>query len=133
MRQYVALGVLFVIAAGYEALLSRHIFHGLRQPEGRYGLPFAVDPLTATITDSMSAERWGIRRGDLLVLYTDGVSEAMNPQDEEWGEALMMEALGCCHGLSAQQTLEYTMAGADAFASAAPQHDDMTLVVLRVV
>lgn len=70
--------------------------------------------------------------GDLLVLYTDGVSEAMNPQDEEWGESRMMEALGRCHGLSAQQTLEYTMAGADAFASAAPQHDDMTLVVLRV-
>jgi sigma-B regulation protein RsbU (phosphoserine phosphatase) len=71
--------------------------------------------------------------GDLLVLYTDGVSEAMNPQDEEWGEARMMEALGRCHGLSAQQTLESTMAGADAFASGAPQHDDMTLVVLRVV
>ena len=74
-----------------------------------------------------------LESGDLLVLYTDGVSEAMNPQDEEWGEARMMETLERCRDLSAQQTLEYTMAGADAFASSAPQHDDMTLVVLRVV
>ena len=71
--------------------------------------------------------------GDLLVLYTDGVSEAMNPQDEEWGEARMLEALERCYGLGAQQTLEYTMAAADEFASGAPQHDDMTLVVLRVL
>ena len=71
--------------------------------------------------------------GDLLVLYTDGVSEAMNPQDEEWGEARMREAIKRCQGLSAAQTLDYVMAGADAFASGAPQHDDMTLVVLRVL
>jgi sigma-B regulation protein RsbU (phosphoserine phosphatase) len=71
--------------------------------------------------------------GDMLVLYTDGVSEAMNPEDEEWGEARMMETLERCHGLGAQQTLEYTMTAADAFASGAPQHDDMTLVVLRVI
>jgi len=71
--------------------------------------------------------------GDLLVLYTDGVSETMNPQDEEWGEARMLEALERGYGLGAQQTLEYTMAAADEFASGAPQHDDMTLVVLRVL
>jgi phosphoserine phosphatase RsbU/P len=71
--------------------------------------------------------------GDLLVLYTDGVSEAMNPQDEEWGEARMTETIERCQGLSAAQTLEFVVAGADAFASGAPQHDDMTLVVLRVL
>lgn len=74
-----------------------------------------------------------LQPGDVLVLYTDGVSEAMNPQDEEWGEARMVETLERCHGLSAAQTIEYVMAGADEFASGAPQHDDMTLVVLRVL
>jgi sigma-B regulation protein RsbU (phosphoserine phosphatase) len=57
----------------------------------------------------------------------------MNPQDEEWGEARMMETIERCQGLSAAQTLEFVVAGADAFASGAPQHDDMTLVVLRVL
>jgi len=67
------------------------------------------------------------------VLYSDGVSEAMNSADEEWGETRMIEALERCHGLTSAQTVEYVMAGADTFASGAPQHDDMTLVVLRVL
>lgn len=71
--------------------------------------------------------------GDVLVAYTDGVSEAMNPEDEEWGEARMMETIESCRGLDAARTIEYVMAGADAFAYGAPQHDDMTLTVLRVL
>jgi phosphoserine phosphatase RsbU/P len=74
-----------------------------------------------------------LQPGDMLVLYSDGVSEAMNPADEEWGETRMIETLERCQGLSAAQTIEYVMAGADTFASGAPQHDDMTLVVLRVL
>jgi sigma-B regulation protein RsbU (phosphoserine phosphatase) len=70
--------------------------------------------------------------GDTLVVYTDGVSEAMNPADEEWGEERMTETIARCRGLIAARTIEYVMAGADAFASGAPQHDDMTLVVLNV-
>jgi phosphoserine phosphatase RsbU/P len=69
---------------------------------------------------------------DMLVLYTDGVSEAMNPHDEEWGEERMMEAIRHCHGLSAAETIEHVMTAADIFSAGAPQHDDMTLVVLRL-
>jgi sigma-B regulation protein RsbU (phosphoserine phosphatase) len=71
--------------------------------------------------------------GDMLVAYTDGVSEAMNPEDEEWGETRMMETVERCRGLNAARIIEYVIAGADAFASGAPQHDDMTLVILNVL
>jgi sigma-B regulation protein RsbU (phosphoserine phosphatase) len=74
-----------------------------------------------------------LQPGDMLVLYSDGVSEAMNLAEEEWGETRMIETVEHCQGLSAAQTIEYVMAGADTFASGAPQHDDMTLVVLRVL
>jgi sigma-B regulation protein RsbU (phosphoserine phosphatase) len=73
-----------------------------------------------------------LEAGDLLVIYTDGVSEAMNPVHEEWGEERMMEAVKLCGGLGAAETIEQLMRGADDFASGAEQHDDMTLVVLRV-
>ena len=73
-----------------------------------------------------------LEAGDLLVIYTDGVSEAMNPVDEEWGEERMMEAVKRCGGLCAAETIEQVIRAADDFASAAKQHDDMTLVVLRV-
>jgi sigma-B regulation protein RsbU (phosphoserine phosphatase) len=71
--------------------------------------------------------------GDLLVAYTDGVSEAMNPADEEWGEEKLIETIQACDGLSARDTLARIMAAADQFAAGAKQHDDMTLTVMRVV
>jgi sigma-B regulation protein RsbU (phosphoserine phosphatase) len=69
--------------------------------------------------------------GDVLIGYTDGITEAMNFRDEEWGEDRMIaKAISCVH-LSAQQILESLIEGADAFASGAPQHDDMTLVLMK--
>jgi sigma-B regulation protein RsbU (phosphoserine phosphatase) len=74
-----------------------------------------------------------LRRGDRLLGFTDGLSEAMNPQDEEWGEERLTAAFRACDGLAADATLERMMAAADAFAAGAPQHDDMTALVVRVV
>ncbi|HEX8145001.1 MAG TPA: SpoIIE family protein phosphatase [Pyrinomonadaceae bacterium] len=70
--------------------------------------------------------------GDLLVAFTDGISEAMNPQDEEWGEDQMIEAIRACKGLNAADMIKQLVTDADAFAAGAKQHDDMTLVVVRV-
>jgi sigma-B regulation protein RsbU (phosphoserine phosphatase) len=71
--------------------------------------------------------------GDLLVIYTDGFSEAMSPQLEEWGEKRLLEAVKTCDGLPARDAIERILQAADAFASGAPQSDDMTLVILRVL
>jgi len=70
--------------------------------------------------------------GDLLVIYTDGFSEAMSPQLEEWGETRLLTAVSCCDGLPAKDSISKIMQAADAFAAGAPQSDDMTLVILRV-
>jgi sigma-B regulation protein RsbU (phosphoserine phosphatase) len=65
------------------------------------------------------------------VFYTDGISEAMNLADEEWGEERLMDAIREGRGAPARELLETLFAAATAFAGTAPQHDDMTLVVLR--
>lgn len=70
--------------------------------------------------------------GDLVVLFTDGVSESMNARDEEWGEERLIELAKTCHALPAKEGMRRILAAAQAFAGGAPQHDDMTLVVLRV-
>src|SRR5215469_6419779 len=70
--------------------------------------------------------------GDLVVLFTDGVSESMNVRDEEWGEERLIELAKTCHGLPALDGTRRILAAAQAFAGGAPQHDDMTLVVLRM-
>jgi serine phosphatase RsbU (regulator of sigma subunit) len=71
--------------------------------------------------------------GDLLLAFTDGISEAMNSADEEWGEERLIETSKSCEAMSAAEILARLVQGADEFAAGAPQHDDMTLIVVRVV
>jgi sigma-B regulation protein RsbU (phosphoserine phosphatase) len=71
--------------------------------------------------------------GDLLLAFTDGISEAMNSADEEWGEERLIETAKNCEAMSAAEILARLVQGADEFAAGAPQHDDMTLIVVRVV
>jgi sigma-B regulation protein RsbU (phosphoserine phosphatase) len=74
-----------------------------------------------------------IAPGDLLVCVSDGISESMNSQDEEWGEdAIIAIAIEAAARTEAAATVtERLVQGAQAFAAGAPQHDDMTVMVLR--
>jgi sigma-B regulation protein RsbU (phosphoserine phosphatase) len=74
-----------------------------------------------------------VKPEDLIVLFTDGVSESMNARNEEWGEDRLIEFARTCHGVPAFEAMTRILATAEAFAAGAPQHDDMTLVVLRVL
>jgi sigma-B regulation protein RsbU (phosphoserine phosphatase) len=74
-----------------------------------------------------------LNQGDLLVAYTDGLSEAMNAADEEWGEEALMQTVQSNDSVPANTLITHLMEAADAFAAGAPQHDDMTTVVVRVV
>ena len=75
--------------------------------------------------------------GDVVVAFTDGISEAMTHDDEEWGEDRMVAAVrgllqdDSC-GWSAGQLMDCIFTEADLFTAGAPQHDDMTVVVARV-
>jgi sigma-B regulation protein RsbU (phosphoserine phosphatase) len=73
-----------------------------------------------------------IRSGDLLLGYTDGVSECMNPRDEEWGEDQVIEILKRGRTLASDSLVTQVMKEADAFAAGAKQHDDMTLILMKV-
>jgi sigma-B regulation protein RsbU (phosphoserine phosphatase) len=70
--------------------------------------------------------------GDVLLLYTDGISEAMTKEDEEWGEERMIVAARAALHRPASEVLDTIFAAADAFTAGAPQHDDMTLLVLKL-
>ena len=72
-----------------------------------------------------------LRPGDVLIAFTDGISEAMNLQDEEWGEERLLDTIRKRRSASAQELLDDLFDAATRFAGAAPQHDDMTLVVMR--
>jgi sigma-B regulation protein RsbU (phosphoserine phosphatase) len=70
--------------------------------------------------------------GDLLVLFTDGVSEAENAAQDEFGEDALIAAARSCLAAPSAEIIQVIMQRADAFAAGAPQHDDMTLVIAQV-
>ncbi len=70
--------------------------------------------------------------GDVLLTYTDGVSEAMTAEDEEWGEERMISAAEKAYAADAEQILHAIFVAADEFTAKAPQHDDMTLLVMKL-
>jgi sigma-B regulation protein RsbU (phosphoserine phosphatase) len=71
--------------------------------------------------------------GDLLTLFTDGISEAENGAEEEWGEDRLVETARASRDLPPSEIIARIMQAADIFAAGAPQHDDMTLVIARVL
>jgi sigma-B regulation protein RsbU (phosphoserine phosphatase) len=74
-----------------------------------------------------------LQPGDVLVSFTDGISEAMNGDMEEWGEERLIATVTPACRLPLNDLIARIMAGADAHTGAAPQHDDMTLVLARCV
>jgi len=68
--------------------------------------------------------------GDLLVIYSDGVTEAMDASGEEFGEAGLLAALQAHRGAPASAVLDGVMAAVLDF-STREQHDNLTLVVAR--
>jgi sigma-B regulation protein RsbU (phosphoserine phosphatase) len=73
-----------------------------------------------------------LQRGDLLIAYTDGISEAMTADDEEWGEDRMLAAVPRHPLASASEVLETIFRAADEFTAGAKQHDDMTLLTMKL-
>jgi len=72
-----------------------------------------------------------LQSGDLFVGFTDGVSEAMNENDEEWGEEQLAALLPSVANMDLPAISRRILQEADAFANGHPQHDDMTLILLR--
>ncbi len=72
-----------------------------------------------------------VEPGDLLVFYTDGVTEAMNGEREFFGEERLRRVVDANAGASAQEVLENIVDAITIFGDGAPQSDDLTLFVIR--
>ncbi len=73
-----------------------------------------------------------IAAGDLLLIYTDGVTEAMNLKRALYDDKRLQEVVARCKGRTAQEVIEAIIDDVHAFSGAAPRHDDMTMVAVRV-
>jgi len=74
-----------------------------------------------------------LERGDLLVLFTDGLIEARNLKEEEYGEERVSGWMAQTSGLSAKEFISSLLTNVKTFVGTAPQHDDLTVVAMKVI
>ena len=87
-------------------------------------------PLGIDLTEKFVAGETVLELNDLLVIYTDGVTEAQNESDEQFGEARLLALLQPRMPERAAVTLSAIMKHLDEFVGVAAQHDDITCLVV---
>jgi sigma-B regulation protein RsbU (phosphoserine phosphatase) len=73
-----------------------------------------------------------LRPGDALILYSDGVTEAFNPQEECYGNDRLLADAGSFNGISAPDISATLLEKVRAFAGGAPQSDDIAILTFQV-
>jgi phosphoserine phosphatase RsbU/P len=71
--------------------------------------------------------------GDTAILYTDGVIEAMDEQANEYGQRRFFDFVAANRELSPQEIIEKALKDIEGFTHGFPQHDDITLLAIRVL
>jgi sigma-B regulation protein RsbU (phosphoserine phosphatase) len=74
-----------------------------------------------------------LESGDLIAIYTDGITETINAAREEFGEARLERLLHENGHRSSAELCRIVLESVDIFRADVPQHDDMTLVIARVL
>jgi phosphoserine phosphatase RsbU/P len=87
-------------------------------------------PLGIELTEKFVAGNTILALDDILVIYTDGVTEAQNESDEQFGEDRLLALLQPRIKERAAATLAGIMKRLDEFVGVAPQHDDITCLVV---
>lgn len=96
------------------------------------GLVLGLAGFEAQFNGLIEEHRLDIRPGDVAVLFTDGVSEAMNEANDLFGEMRLRDVISENAHLSPNELREQIVRAVESFVGAADQHDDMTMVLLRI-
>ena len=74
-----------------------------------------------------------LNKGDIVFLYTDGVTEANNANEELFGEERLLECIGNADEKTAAKLPEAVKKAVDAFVGGAPQFDDQTMLCFTFI
>lgn len=96
------------------------------------GIALGFDKDGRLFERNMKEEVVQLQRGDRVVIYTDGVTEAMSPTGEEFGEERMSAVTVQAASRSSSEYLTTLVNAIQAHSQADDQHDDITIVTLKV-
>ncbi len=95
---------------------------------GPEGVALGLVPASQFFVDELTFK---VEPGDLVAFYTDGVTEAMNPASEEYGDERFKAVLTRVAQLPLAEAVQAVLEDVKKFVAGAPPHDDITLVLLR--
>lgn len=120
-------GTLSYAAAGHDAPV---LLHG--DGASPDSLPLDGGPVLGLLEESTySTQSWKLAPGDALVIFTDGVGEAMNAEGEFFTIERLVELLSSDGKGTCQEITERVLGAVKDFAAGAPQSDDITIMVSR--
>ena len=131
------LGVMTFARAGHTPLIHLPASTGIAQtarvlvPNGMV-LGLRIDGAADKFSELLEEERVELGIGDVIVFYTDGITEAMNGESDLFGEARLSRIVEEHGHLDSGELRERILREIEAFVGPADQHDDMTMILLKV-
>ena len=126
----ISTGVLCFSDAGHEKLLLRRNGRWGFLSKGVSGIPLGLFGDIPDASDLFPEQTLTLHCGDVLVQYTDGVTEASN-ENQRFGEAGLLSAVTGAPSAKPEQLLAYIRQQIDLFAGQEPQFDDITMMGLQ--
>jgi len=117
---------LIYVNAGHNAPILRRQIGAIERLQAG-GIPLGIQENASYESGTVT-----LQSGDWLVVFTDGVIEAENDRAEEYGEVRLLTMLHANVAVAPLMLLDAIMLDLDRFVGNAPQHDDVTLMLLRV-
>jgi sigma-B regulation protein RsbU (phosphoserine phosphatase) len=100
-------------------------------PDGMV-LGLRIDGAAAKFDELLEEKRIPLENGDVIVFYTDGITEAMNVSSDLFGEGRLSRIVEEHGHLESGELRERILREIEAFVGAADQHDDMTMILIKV-
>ena len=107
--------------AGAKVLVPNGMVLGLR-----------IDGAAAKFAELLEEDQISLRTGDVIVFYTDGITEAMNTSSDLFGESRLSRIVEEHGHLESGELRERILREIEAFVGAADQHDDMTMILIKI-
>lgn len=121
----------YVNAGHNPPLLVRHNENG--STDTRVTLLNIGGPVIGAFSNSLyEQETVEMSCGDTLIAYTDGLTEALNREGQEFGESRLLNLAGEHAGLAAEELSDRIVSSVQQWCGETPQHDDLTLVIMKV-
>jgi sigma-B regulation protein RsbU (phosphoserine phosphatase) len=95
-------------------------------------LGLRIEGAATKFAELLEEERLDLAVGDVIVLYTDGITEAMNASSDLFGESRLSRIVEEHGHLESSELRERILREIEAFVGDADQHDDMTMILVKV-